>query len=490
MRGLTGQTKPSRLQVVHLGPPKGRGVIARDPIQKGQYVCEYRTYMVYPLHSPLRRELETEYERNGEGSYVLETAHPVKDIGRLCFDAIRRYRDVGRLINHSPRPNLKLGRPHYLREKWRIGLLALYDIPRGQELTYDYGVRAMERKTGKDGTGADGGERGTGGDQGGGNGEGGDRHQREDGGGVSDQREDEGGDGGVAGGSKEKGSAPGPVRRRETGQRKTTTGFKRNYFWCPVRDCASGPVQKMAHTPTSVKMAKRKVRAHSEAVSLRLPNPAKRSSGMRALPLALAPQPSTSKCASPNTTTSKTPSQSAPSKTSTLGAYHSGGAFLEDFFQHLQPHAGGSRNYAPALQLTRAVGKYLHALNPEAVDESRLLEVDPIQGYLTNLTAAGIGASGVLSRILAHKAAIHFMCLTVSYLAYHSLPNMHSCLPPKIAHLRKANRVTGHLSALFRSYNKEKQKKGRDMLLSMTLEGGFNEFRDDPRVRETFSAQA
>ena len=215
----------------------------------------------------------------------------------------------------------------------------------------------MKRKTGKDGTGADGGERGTGGDQGGGNGEGGGRHQREDGGGVqgggngegggrhqredgggvSDQREDEGGDGGVAGGSKEKGSAPGPVRRRETGQHKTTTGFKRNYFWCPVKDCASGPVQKMAQhlvkvhkmdTPTSVKMAKRKVRAPSEAVSLRLPNPAKRSSGMRALPLALAPQPSTSKCASPNTTTSKTPSQSAPSKTSTLGAYHSGGAFL------------------------------------------------------------------------------------------------------------------------------------------------------------------
>ena len=312
----------------------------------------------------------------------------------------------------------------------------------------------------------------------------------------------------MAGGSKEKGSAPGPVRRRETGQRKTTTGFKRNYFWCPVKDCASGPVQKMAQhlvkvhkmdTPTSVKMAKRKVRAPSEAVSLHLPNPAKRSSGMRALPLALAPQPSTSKCASPNTTTSKTPSQSAPSKTSTLGAYHSGGAFQEDFLQHLQTHAGGSRNYAPALQLTRAVGKYLHALNPEAVDESRLLEVDPIQGYLTNLTAAGIGASGVLSRILAHKAAIHFMCLTVSYLAYHSLPNMHSCLPPKMeedAHLRKANGVTGHLSALFRSYNKEKQKKGRDMLLSMTLEGGFNylrtvtEFRDDPRVRETFSAQA
>ena len=322
--------------------------------------------------------------------------------------------------------------------------MALYDIPRGQELTYDYGVRAMEwmkRKTGKDGTGADGGERGTGGDQGGGNGEGGGRHQREDGGGVqgggngegggrhqredgggvSDQREDEGGDGGVAGGSKEKGSAPGPVRR-ETGQRKTTTGFKRNYFWCPVKDCASGPVQKMAQhlvkvhkmdTPTSVKMAKRKVRAPSEVL---LPNPAKRSSGMRALPLALAPQPSTSKCAS------KTPSQSAPSKTSTLGTYHSGGAFLEDFLQHLQTHAGGSRNYAPALQLTRAVGKYLHALNPEAVDSSRLLEVDSIQGYLTNLTAAGIGASGVLSRILAHKAAIHFMCLTVSYLAYHSLP--------------------------------------------------------------------
>jgi hypothetical protein len=43
----------------------------------------------------------------------------------------------------------------------------------------------------------------------------------------------------------EKGSQGQSAGRREGGRGRSTTGFKRNYFWCPVVDCASGPVQKM-----------------------------------------------------------------------------------------------------------------------------------------------------------------------------------------------------------------------------------------------------
>ena len=46
-----------------------------------------------------------EYARNGEGSFVVETPYNIPGVGHLCFDATRRYRDVGRLINHAPSPH-------------------------------------------------------------------------------------------------------------------------------------------------------------------------------------------------------------------------------------------------------------------------------------------------------------------------------------------------------------------------------------------------
>jgi hypothetical protein len=59
-------------------------------------------------------------------------------------------------------------------------------------------------------------------------------------------------------------------------------------------------------------------------------------------------------------------------------------------------------------QLTRCVGKYLFALNPEVVQEKRLLDVDPIDSYLEDLTrGSGVGDEwGTSHRILAHKAAV------------------------------------------------------------------------------------
>lgn len=62
--------------------------------------------------------LAEEYDMNGEGSYVLGTAYTVPGVGRLCFDATRHFRDLGRLINHSPKGfNTKPGKPLHLRDK-------------------------------------------------------------------------------------------------------------------------------------------------------------------------------------------------------------------------------------------------------------------------------------------------------------------------------------------------------------------------------------
>lgn len=97
-----GHNKAPCLEVVDLGPPKGRGVVAKEPIKRGQYVCEYRTYRVYPVGSEEAQSFAQEYKLNNEGSFVLQTAYAVPGVGHhLCFDATRRFKDVGRLINHA-----------------------------------------------------------------------------------------------------------------------------------------------------------------------------------------------------------------------------------------------------------------------------------------------------------------------------------------------------------------------------------------------------
>ena len=185
-------------------------------------------------------------------------------------------------------------------------------------------------------------------------------------------------------------------------------------IWCPVMDCASGPVQKMGQhlvkvhkmdRATAAQTAKKKTRASPESVKLGLPNPKKRSSG-----IPLFSTPSTSNTAKP---TSKTlVSTSTPS--SQAASFHSGGAFLEAFNSHLKTHAGGNRNSSTATQLTRDVGKYLHFLN---ANEQLLLDTCPVEGCLQSLSASGIGPSGIL---LSHKAAVNFMRLTVSCPSHHS----------------------------------------------------------------------
>ena len=105
------------------------------------------------------------------------------------------------------------------------------------------------------------------------------------------------------------------------------------------------------------KLLKKKTRAHPEAVKLKLPNPNKRRSGIQFLPLFVTK------------TTTEIPKTKDVKSSS--GGFHSGGPFLEGFLAHLQTHAGGNRGKNPATQLTRCVGKYLYALNPDVINPSR-----------------------------------------------------------------------------------------------------------------------
>ena len=118
--------------------------------------------------------------------------------------------------------------------------------------------------------------------------------------------------------------------------------------------------------------------------------------------------------------------------------------------------------------------------------------------YLEETHAAGIGSSGILHRILSHKAAVQYMRLGVSYLQCY----LKLCIIPfhpqmvDDADLRKAERMMWHLSKVEKTYKVGKQRNQRDLLIHQSLEGGrecmiaVQTFRDDPQVLQTFISEA
>lgn len=362
LQGLLGHIQTPQLEAIDLGPPKGRGVITREKIQRGDFVCEYKTHKVYPVGSPLQKELKDEYDGNGEGSFVVETSFVVADGKKLCFNATRRYSDLGRLINHAPRGyNLKIGRPMHCRGKWRIGLIALRDIEVDEELTYDYGVRGQEWMRTK-----------------------------------------------------------GTSIQRQTNKKQ----YKRNYFWCPVVDCRVGPVQKIHQhlqkfhkmdLTTVAKVAKKKRRAPLEAVIKKTPNPATRSSGIRPLEMFVTPATAAISVSQPQEPAAGTSTSGHTFPPGTISGTHEGGPFLEGFMSYLTTRAGGLRGKDSATQIVKYVGKYLYHIDPDNVREEELLKTDSVVAYLEAVQKTGIGNSGVLHRILSHKVAVHFMRLAVSW---------------------------------------------------------------------------
>ena len=140
IHGLTtGQDAP--LDVLEKGIA-GRGLFATEVIQKGSWLCEYKAALTYPLSE--RPKHEAEYDLNGEGSYIVESTYAIPGVGRLCWDATRRLHQIGRYLNHAQCPNAELTRPFFVREKWRIGFMAVRDIMPGDEVVWDYKVRGEE----------------------------------------------------------------------------------------------------------------------------------------------------------------------------------------------------------------------------------------------------------------------------------------------------------------------------------------------------------
>ena len=362
--------------------------------------------------------------------------------------------------------------PLFLRGKWRVGMVAVRDIFVGQEITYDYGVRS-EVWMKKQGVSTEEAESRSGGQQtmeSAGKSSSGEQGMtragksiggvdcREEGQvmrtalesssggqGMREEMRREGQTSGVPdeiGGGSESFEECEDVEILEgpsTTPARPHAQYKRSYFWCPEMDCTSGPVQKMTQhlqkvhkmgPATASQVAKRKRRAPVEAVRLKTPNPHTRSSGLQNMGFFISKKVKVSPSAGALTTTPPgfpmdTPATSTPNRSpptppcthSTLsldGKLHKGGTFLDGFYSHLKTRAGGSRGEHSATQISRYVGKYLYSLNAHTPVEGDLLKIPPVLPYLDTVQAAGIGSSGILHRILAHKAAVQYMRLEVS----------------------------------------------------------------------------
>jgi len=114
---------------------KGKGVRTICPIPKGSFVCEYAGDLLPADEAKLR---ESEYEDTGAGCYMYYFEWNKQ---KLCLDATKPTKRIGRLINHSRKaPNCKT-RLYIYEDKPHLIFIALRDIETNEELLYDYGER-------------------------------------------------------------------------------------------------------------------------------------------------------------------------------------------------------------------------------------------------------------------------------------------------------------------------------------------------------------
>ncbi|XP_040925303.1 uncharacterized protein LOC114849331 isoform X3 [Betta splendens] len=124
--------KATELEVKYINSFKGRGLFAKVPYQKGDFIVEYRGELISSQESERRR-----------GIYHSKCTVFMFDFcwkeRMWCIDAAQEDDSLGRLVNDDHiYPNCKMkrviaeGKPH-------LCLFALRDIKAGEEITYDYG---------------------------------------------------------------------------------------------------------------------------------------------------------------------------------------------------------------------------------------------------------------------------------------------------------------------------------------------------------------
>ena len=412
----------------------GRGVVARERIHNGAYVCEYKTSSVSPAKSG---------EVDARGMYIIETSFEEKrGSGRLCFDAMDRLHHPGRFIKRVAKgANIKPAKPQFIRGKWRVGFLAVRDILEGEELAYAYELLTEESSTRKgrlvDGKVTSG---------------------------VGEEAKAEvKGEGEIAvGGTEAKAKGGSTSKTKKKGGRRS--------WWCPIVGCTSGPVQKITqhfqnkhNLPLNSKesriLRKHKRAPPQEAIDNLTPNPyaRHRQGSSRTLTEFDTPGPSREL---PKYVPLETLVSRRSKKGKGGGVYKKGGTkgkgraakrgggrairgsraradkgdesgggsgeggaeqglemegqvdgdtFLRNFGDYLESPVGGAKKGKAARQVVVNVRKYFDHFGPGKIHPERLLQLKPVPPFIEGIREEGIGSSGVLHRLDAHALALKYL---------------------------------------------------------------------------------
>ncbi|XP_046739034.1 histone-lysine N-methyltransferase PR-Set7 [Diprion similis] len=117
---------------------KGRGIVTTREFRKGDFVVEYIGELI---DQNVAKKREAEYARDqNTGCYMYYFKHRNQ---QYCVDATAESDKFGRLVNHSRNGNL-IARVVEVGSVPHLVLAAKDDVPRGVEVTYDYGDRSRE----------------------------------------------------------------------------------------------------------------------------------------------------------------------------------------------------------------------------------------------------------------------------------------------------------------------------------------------------------
>ena len=402
------------LDIQDTGEEKGRGVFSKEKIGKGEYLCEYRTYQVYPIKE--KPHYDAIYDRNDEGSFTIEA--PIKG-RKFCFDATRKFHQIGRYLNHSRAPNVRPHRPVWVRGKWRIGMVSLREIDAGEELTWDYGDRSssFEWLKGK------GRKRGSGPKRA--------PHPKRH---KSDDEEEE--------------EELAPVKKKGSQEH-----YRRSRY-CPVPGCSSQkPLKKISNhlktfhqdlTPQQHQLFLKSARyaTRTETVDkVRRINPPRNVPKITSFfqlgaeqgevppppPPPPPPVSPTQAAPSPGSPSHEGPPPSQPSSsdsdveiittpstsTSSVGTrkyprFAPTNPYLQRLKAHFISRHGKGKSESEATQVVTDISKFLFFYNPKQICPDGLLERKVLDAYVSKLEADGVGPSGITSKLTRLQQGLDF----------------------------------------------------------------------------------